>query len=363
MNEQHERGRDAAEDDRLDEKQNIGHAPNVGERAAVDLHPTGGTPHHLTWGTRELKKSSCDADTYLQMADAIVRLDVPEEAPTAQVRPGSVVGEPAPARTPLGTLLREAGFIGEQQLEEALRDGASTGERLGEVVVRRGWATEDDIAKLLAEQWGLGYVDRASIWFDANALSRMSREQAQRLEALPTRVQDGRVVVAVAEPSDERLAALREVIGEDTVVVVVPKSALDAGLRSELLEAEERSDGVAEVRADPIDPPRPVQEPARSTPAAAPRRVEAHGELGDVLRRLDEAALEAAALQQRVGELARQLGSLSAGLAAVAERLDGAAADRAKIDRLEEQLGQRTELTDRLKSQLVDLTRTLENLD
>ena len=72
-----------------------------------------------------------------------------------------------------------------------------------------GLLTEDEIAKVLAEQWSLSYVDRASIWFDGDALARLSREDAQRLEAMPTRVQDGRVVVAVAEPTDARLAALR----------------------------------------------------------------------------------------------------------------------------------------------------------
>ncbi|MBA3842043.1 MAG: hypothetical protein H0X39_05380 [Actinobacteria bacterium] len=138
-------------------------------------------------------------------------------------------------RVPLGRLLVDAGILSSAQLEDALREGSTTGERLGEVVVRRQLASEDDVARLLADQWGLAYVERASIWFDADALTRLSREDAQRLEALPTRVEDGRVVVAVAEPTEQRLAALRGVIGEDTVVVVVPKTALETGLNSELL--------------------------------------------------------------------------------------------------------------------------------
>ena len=147
--------------------------------------------------------------------------------------------EPSTAeeRVPLGALLIAEGLLNEVQLHQALHLGSQTGERLGEIVVRQGLASEEDVARLLAEQWDLGYVDRASIWFDANALARLSREDAQRLEAMPTRVEDGRVVVAVAEPTEERLAALREVIGEDTVVVVVPKAALEAGLHSELLKS------------------------------------------------------------------------------------------------------------------------------
>ena len=44
-------------------------------------------------------------------------------------------------RTALGTLLIEEGVIDSAQLEEALRLGTESGERLGEVLVRMGWAS------------------------------------------------------------------------------------------------------------------------------------------------------------------------------------------------------------------------------
>ena len=111
--------------------------------------------------------------------------DVPEVEAT--------VGRPA-----LGTMLTDRSFITKEQLAEALSEGEATGERLGEVIVRRGWISEHDLAQVLADQWQLGFVDRASIWFDGQALGRMTKEDAQRLEALPTSVRDGRIVVAVA---------------------------------------------------------------------------------------------------------------------------------------------------------------------
>ncbi len=332
------------------------------------------------------------------MADAIIRSSAPERSlgPPGEQAPGDGDGPgAAPARPPLGSLLTRAGIVTDEQLQDALREGVRTGARLGEVVVGRGWATEDQIAKLLAEQWQLGYVERASIWFDANALARMSRDQARRLEALPTRIQDGRVVVAVAEPTEQRLAALREVIGEDTVVVVVPKSALDAGLKSELLAGGHGQSGAGASQRPPEpeqqepeqqEPEPPAfQAPVHSTETAAPPPVrvvaravtepppapssDSNGDhdLVRVLDRLQEAAGEAAVLQRGVAGLATRLEHLAADLAAVAEQLDQASssreADRSRIHRLEEQLGQRTELTERLKAQLGDLARTLENLD
>src|SRR2546430_5159840 len=181
-------------------------------------------------------------------------------------------GTPQPTRKPLGELLAEAGLIDAAQLDLALREGAQTGERVGEVVVRRRWASEDDVARVLADQWGLSYVDRASIWFDADALARLSREDAQRLEALPTRVEDGRVVVAVAEPTEQRLAALEKLIG-DTVLVVVAKSALEAGLHSELLSSRSGT-AVAEPSQDDVPAPEPPPEPPPPEPLPAETRHE-----------------------------------------------------------------------------------------
>ena len=183
--------------------------------------------------------------------------------PTLHPVPDEGVVDASPAadsagRVPLGRLLVAQGLLTEAQVDDALFEGGQTGERLGEIVVRRGLLSEEQVARVLAEQWSLSYVDRASIWFDGDALARMSREDAQRLEAMPTRVQDGRVVVAVAEPTDQRLAALREVIGDDTVVVVVPRSALDAGLSSELLASRQPGDPAADSPAE-APPPPPVE--------------------------------------------------------------------------------------------------------
>ena len=314
------------------------------------------------------------------MPEASRDFDRPEESETESGRP------------PLGSLLVERGLVDEAQLAEALAVGTQTGARLGEIVVQRGWATEDDVAKLLAEQWQLGYVDRASIFFDSDALGRLRREEAQRLGALPTRIQDGQVVVAVAEPTEERLSALRAVIGEDTLVVVVPKTALDAGLQSELLSSrngevtsEHEPDGHREP--DHHDEPGHEQErdyrvsptpdpPQRSETACAAEQEHTerrhtepprgqHFELDHVLAALQDTAAEVAALQGSMGELAGRLARLVQEASAAAAALVHAAADdsqeRARIVQLEHQLAQRTEITDSLKDQLAGLTRTLEN--
>ena len=266
----------------------------------------------------------------------------------AQADPAMPDGRPPPERKPLGTLLVEAGLINQAQVEQALREGAETGERVGEVVVRHRWATEDEVAHVLADQWGLSYVDRASIWFDADALTRLSREDAQRLGALPTRVEDGRVVVAVAEPTEQRLAALEKVIG-DTVVVVVPKSALEAGLHSELLSSrsgatiEEPSQDDVVIAEPPPRAPAPPRAPlSTAVPVAGLQGV---------------AALAAQA--QGLAEL------MAAQAAAVTNELsDGAneqlAASRQRIEELESELAAQRVAVQELKRHLEAALRVLD---
>jgi hypothetical protein len=166
-------------------------------------------------------------------------------------------------RTALGTLLIERGYIDQGQLDEALRRSAENGERLGEVIVNLGWASEDDLAKVLAEQWHLRYFERSAISFDGKALRRMSWEDASRLEALPIQEnEEGAVVVAVAEPTDARLLALRELLGDRIDFVVVAKGALETGLRSELLARNGSSTveaaPVGETENEPTDDAEPV---------------------------------------------------------------------------------------------------------
>ena len=260
-----------------------------------------------------------------------------------------------PGRAALGQLLVRGGHISPVQLDQALEEGSRTGERLGEVVVKRGWVSEDDIARLLAEQWGLSYVDRASIWFDANALARLSREDAQRLEALPTRIEDGRVVAAVAEPTEHRLEALRKLLGDETVVIVVPKSALEAGLRSDLLPSRGHGDD-SELENDDE-----VLDPAAEEPADDDRAEDAPPQLRAVDPLPEHEAGEGDSSVDSVVALAAQARGLADMLAeqAASIRNEAARADSAAAEKLAEYETQ----IEGLESQIAELEARVLGLE
>jgi type IV pilus assembly protein PilB len=108
-----------------------------------------------------------------------------------------------PSRVPLGTLLVRDGLINTEQLEHALAEKEQTGRRLGEIFVSLGWVQAGDLARLLAEQHGLEYVDLATADVDPGALSLLPEKYARRYEALPIRfLSEDLVLVAVADPTN-----------------------------------------------------------------------------------------------------------------------------------------------------------------
>jgi hypothetical protein len=117
-------------------------------------------------------------------------------------------GAPPPR---LGDLLVGKGYITEEQLAAALVESRSTGDRLGRVLVRHGWAYEQELARALSEQWALPFVNIALVGVDGSALRLLPREVGLEAHAIPVRFIDGAVQVAFADPSDPgSLAAVRE---------------------------------------------------------------------------------------------------------------------------------------------------------
>ena len=109
----------------------------------------------------------------------------------------------AHSRRPLGALLLRDGVINAEQLEEALLEKDRTGSRLGEILVARGWIDATKLARMLAEQHGLEFLDLNTQKVDRAVAALLPEQYARRYQALPVHfVSDGLVLVAVADPTN-----------------------------------------------------------------------------------------------------------------------------------------------------------------
>ncbi len=128
---------------------------------------------------------------------------------------------------PLGTLIFRAGLLAEEQLEDALQEGMRTGKRLGKVLLERGWLHERDLGRLLAGQKGLPFIEVRGSDAEHAALQLLPEDKARLQTALPLRYEDGQVVVAVADPSNElALENLRRALGTEPQLVVAAQGDL-----------------------------------------------------------------------------------------------------------------------------------------
>jgi hypothetical protein len=161
-----------------------------------------------------------DAEAYLASWGAINRVAVtvlPDGAPAEPPADSKTAFEVVPraavdAWTPpmrLGDLLVSKGFITNEQLAEALVESRQTQELVGVVLLRRRWIFEDELARTLAQQWSLPYLNLRSVGVDIGAMRLLPAEVGMRTMSVPVRFLDGSVQVAFADPSDQN--ALEEV--------------------------------------------------------------------------------------------------------------------------------------------------------
>lgn len=144
----------------------------------------------------------------------------------------AVAAPPVPAPPPakfftfgtprLGDMLVQKGLISAEQMQDALIESHASGKRLGEVLLERQWIFEDELARTLAGQLGLPYVNLRSTGVDVGAARTMPAKTGIQFAVIPIGVRDGVVRVAFADPTDDEareavavhLASLEPVIAE-----------------------------------------------------------------------------------------------------------------------------------------------------
>jgi len=109
----------------------------------------------------------------------------------------------------LGERLLDRGFITERQLDLAMREQRRTGSMLGEILTQLGLVTHQSIASVLAEQGGVTFLDLTEADITPAALALLPEPLARRLSVLPVALEDGVLVLAMANIYD--VEALGEV--------------------------------------------------------------------------------------------------------------------------------------------------------
>jgi type IV pilus assembly protein PilB len=103
----------------------------------------------------------------------------------------------------IGEVVVDLGLADRASVEEAVAAAREQGRPTGLVLVERGILRHDQLARVVAERFGLDFVDLAVYDLDMGAANMISAETAKRYQALPVGfTEDGTVIVAMANPTN-----------------------------------------------------------------------------------------------------------------------------------------------------------------
>lgn len=157
------------------------------------------------------------------------------------------------SRERLGSLLIDAGLITEAQLDEALAIQRQEGGKLGQVLVRSLVATEEDIARTLAEQKGYDFVNLTSYPVDRAAIMLIPERLARRRRIIPIGFHGDAVVLAMADPLDvEAIDDVRLKAGREVVPVVATATQVQYAIDKFIASADAVQDVIVAAEEESV---------------------------------------------------------------------------------------------------------------
>jgi len=126
----------------------------------------------------------------------------------------------------LGDTLISLGLITDEQLKYALnKQKTSGGKRLGEILVEENIITQQQLIDVLKTKFGVESIDLRSIKLDPSIVKLLPENLARRHKAVPIKISDGKLIVAMSDPLDRpALAEIGMITQKPTQAVLASPS-------------------------------------------------------------------------------------------------------------------------------------------
>jgi type IV pilus assembly protein PilB len=121
----------------------------------------------------------------------------------------------------LGELLVERGILTRQQVQEAVDHQKISGGLFGEVLVKLGYATEENIAQALTTQYGFPFLPLANYEIDAEVIKTVPENVCRQFCLIPIDKIGKSLTLAMSNPLNVQAAEDVELITGCTVQAFV----------------------------------------------------------------------------------------------------------------------------------------------
>ncbi len=110
-------------------------------------------------------------------------------------------------KTRLGDILLRSGIISEQNLEKALKEQKKSGVRLGEILLKKSLVSEKDMRQALCTQLNIPYLDISRLDIDLNLTKIINRDYASRHHIIPISMTESSITLAMDDPTNNEIVA------------------------------------------------------------------------------------------------------------------------------------------------------------
>ncbi len=102
----------------------------------------------------------------------------------------------------IGDMLVDQGLITEAQLKEALEEQRITGEKLGEIIVNKGWMSREEFDRALSVQTGITTFDLPGYIIEPDVIKLVPEDMSRKYKLIPVFLVDNALTVAMANPTN-----------------------------------------------------------------------------------------------------------------------------------------------------------------
>jgi type IV pilus assembly protein PilB len=147
----------------------------------------------------------------------------------------------------LGDMLVNAKLINEEQLKKALSTQQKEGGKLGSILVKLGYVTEDKLLNFLSHQFGIPAVNLSTQEVDINLIKMLPAEVAQKYQVIPVARKGATLTIAMVDPSDVfAIDDIKFMTGYD----VQPVLSTEGSIRSAINKYYDTTDALQTVLKD-----------------------------------------------------------------------------------------------------------------
>ncbi|MBI3037446.1 Flp pilus assembly complex ATPase component TadA [bacterium] len=158
-------------------------------------------------------------------------------------------------RKRLGDILVEAKLISGEQLKSALQKQKGMGLRLGRVLVEMGFATDESIAKTLARQMSIAFLNLNELSIPPEVLTTIPEAIVRSHNLLPVLLEGNKLRVTMADPLDVFIIdEIHYQTGYEIEIAISAESEIEAATKHYFGSSESLKAAMDTIKAEKRDP-------------------------------------------------------------------------------------------------------------